>query len=94
MNKYKSWKKGIIYLVVLSMVVVGAVPTSFVKAEEEDTLKIMRFNMMLNLKKLQFQVRYPRQKIILFDNCSELVTMTIKNPNIELAKRFTADGLR
>lgn len=38
MNKYKSWKKVVIYLVVLSMVVVGAVPTSFVKAEEENVL--------------------------------------------------------
>ena len=39
MNKYKSWKKVVIYLVVLSMVVVGAVPTSFVKAEEDNTLE-------------------------------------------------------
>ena len=37
MNIFKSCKKTITYLVILSMVVAGVVPTSFVKAEEENT---------------------------------------------------------
>ena len=39
MNIFKSCKKTITYLVILSMVVAGVVPTSFVKAEEENTLE-------------------------------------------------------
>ena len=39
MNIFKSCKKSITYLVILSMVVAGVVPTSFVKAEEENTSK-------------------------------------------------------
>lgn len=39
MNIFKSCKKTITYLVILSMVVAGVVPTSFVKAEEENTSK-------------------------------------------------------
>ena len=37
MNIFKSCKKTITYLVILSMIVAGVVPTSFVKAEEENT---------------------------------------------------------
>ena len=37
MNIFKSCKKTITYLVILSMVVAGVVPISFVKAEEENT---------------------------------------------------------
>ena len=39
MNIFKSCKKTITYLVILSMIVAGVVPTSFVKAEEENTLE-------------------------------------------------------
>ena len=42
MNIFKSCKKSITYLVILSMVVAGVVPTSFVKAEEENNRKILQ----------------------------------------------------